>query len=249
MSAKSKSRKQRSNETAPDFKKESFQAERTARVRPITAKTENQKVYLDSLQKAAVTIGRGSAGTGKTWCAAMVAANKYLKGEIKKIVVTRPNVGMGKSTGFWPGTIEDKLRPYLLPILNTLEKVLGTSLYQADFGKKILIQPLETVRGMSYEPGTYIIVDEAQNTTVEEMRSLITRPEEGCQIVFCGDDSQKDVPGLSGITYMSRIIENHFIDDDQLNVINFTSDDIVRGGIVKRMVMIFDDEGPASKIK
>lgn len=225
--------------------KEKFKEEREARIVPIQAKTENQKLYLDSLQKNAITVGRGSAGSGKSWCAASVAANKYLKGEIEQIVVMRPLVGMGKSSGFWPGDIRAKIEPYLLPILNTIKERIGVAKYEADFGKSILIQPMESVRGMNFSASTYVIVDESQNCTCDEVRSLVTRLATGSFAAFCGDDKQKDLHGVSGIEYLCNLIKKNKIPD--CGVVEFTPADIVRSGLTRIFVEIFEEEGPAPK--
>lgn len=225
--------------------KAKFQEERFEQAKPISAKGENQKLYLHSLQFNAITVGRGSAGSGKSWCAASVAANKYLKGEISQIIVMRPLVGMGKSSGFWPGTIREKLEPYLLPILNTIKDRIGTARYEADFGRNILIQPMEAVRGMNFDSATYVIIDEAQNCSPDEIRSLVTRLAEGCQAAFCGDDKQKDLHGLSGIEYLCNLVKKNNIPG--CGVVEFTPQDIVRSGLTRIFVEIFEEEGPAPK--
>lgn len=237
-------RTRKAKTTKPEIK-EKFQAEHTAK--PIVAKTENQKKYLHSLQYDMLTVGKGSAGTGKTWCAAAVAANKYLKGEVTEIIVARPNVGMGKSSGHWPGTIEDKLTPYLIPILNVIKERIGAHRYEAELGKSIHIQAIEAVRGRSFKHGTFLIVDESQNLSVEEIRSLVTRLEEGAQIAFCGDDKQKDIFGVSGIVYLANLIKKHSLPN--CSVVEFTPSDIVRSGLTRAFVEIFEEEGSANNIK
>src|SRR5690606_34965134 len=234
-------KKTRANKTVKKVKQK-FNEERENLIKPITAKNDNQKKYLDSLQKNTITVGQGSAGTGKTYLAARVASQKYLRNQVDKIVVMRPLVGMGKSSGFWPGTITEKIEPYLLPILNTIKLELGVNRYTADYGKSIVIQPMEAVRGMSFDEKTFIIVDEAQNCTPEEIRSLVTRLEEGAMIAFCGDDKQKDLKGLSGIEYLSSmIIKNNL---PNCGVVKFTPADIVRSGLTRRFVELFEMEGP-----
>lgn len=228
------------NAEQPKVIKGKFMSERKDRAKPIIAKTQNQKRYLKSLQEDVLSIGSGSAGTGKTWCAASTAANKYLLGEIDTIVLTRPYVGMGKSSGFWPGTIRDKLEPYMLPMLNTIKERIGVEKFEADYGKGIIIQPLESVRGQSFE-NTFLIVDEAQNLTPDEARSLVTRMAEGSQIVFCGDDRQKDIQGLSGIEYLSNLVKSRKLPN--CSVVEFTPADNVRSGLSKMFVEIFEEEG------
>jgi len=222
--------------------KQKFTEEKENSIKPITAKNDNQKKYLDSLQKNTITVGQGSAGTGKTYLAARVASQKYLRNHVDRIVVMRPLVGMGRSSGFWPGTITEKIEPYLLPILNTIKAEIGINRYTAEYGKSIVIQPMEAVRGMSFDQRTFIIVDEAQNCTPEEIRSLVTRLEEGASIAFCGDDKQKDLKGLSGIEYLSSmIIKNNL---PSCGVVKFTPEDIVRSGLTRKFVELFEKEGP-----
>jgi phosphate starvation-inducible PhoH-like protein len=227
--------------------KEKFKEEREARIIPVVAKNENQKKYLHSLQFDTVSVGKGSAGTGKSFCAAAVAANKYLKGEISQIIVTRAYVPMGKTTGFWPGSVEDKMLPFLMPILSTIKERLGAGRYEAEFGKTIKIQPLEAIRGMSFPAGTFLICDESQNLTVEEVRSIVTRFEPGAQVAFCGDDKQRDVKGVSGIVYLTNLIKKYKLPD--CSVVEFSSEDIVRSGLTKAFVEIFEKEGSSENVK
>lgn len=241
---RSRTRKTRVGGVKPEVK-EKFAEEHKAK--PIVAQNENQKLYLHSLQFDTISVGKGSAGTGKTYCAAAVAANKYLKGEITQIIVTRAYVPMGKTTGFWPGTVEDKLLPYLAPILNTIKERIGAHRYEAEFGKTIKIQPLEAIRGMSFPSGTFLICDEAQNLSISEVRSIVTRFETGAQAAFCGDDKQRDVSGVSGIVYLTNLIKNYNLPN--CSVVEFTTDDIVRSGLTKAFVEIFEREGSADNIK
>lgn len=231
---------------APKTIKDRFMPERKERAKPVVAKTQNQKTYLKSLQEDKLSVGKGSAGSGKTYCAAAVAANKYLLGEIDTIVLTRPYVGMGKSSGFWPGTIRDKLEPYMLPMLNTIKERIGVEKFEADFGKGIVIQPLESVRGQSFA-NTFLIVDEAQNLSPEEARSLVTRMAEGSQIAFCGDDKQKDIQGLSGIEYIANLVKTRKLPG--CSVVEFTPADNVRSGLSRMFVEIFESEGAIKNVK
>lgn len=225
--------------------KPKFDGEHQAK--PILAKNENQKKYLHSLQFDTVSVGKGSAGSGKTWCAAAVAANKYVKGEIFQIIVARAYVTMGKTTGFWPGTVEEKLLPFVAPILNVIKERVGDTKYQAEFSKTIKIQPLEAIRGMSFPAGTFLIIDESQNLSVDEVRSIVTRLETGSQVAFCGDDRQRDVQGVSGIVYLANLINKHNLNG--CTVTEFTPSDIVRSGLTRQFVEIFEQEGPAENIK
>lgn len=247
ISLVTRKRTRASKKPADKVVKEKFVEEREGMVKPIVAKTENQKKYLDSLQKNTLTVGKGSAGTGKSYLAASVAANKYLKGEVDKIIVTRPIVGMGKSTGYWPGDITAKILPYVQPIMNTIKSRIGGAKFEADFGKSIILQPMESIRGMSFEAGTFLIVDEAQNMIPEEVRSVVTRMEEGSFLALCGDDKQLDINGVSGIVYLSDMVKNNKLPN--CAVVEFTSDDIVRSGLTKLFVKIFEAEGSVSNVE
>lgn len=239
-----RTRKTRNGGVKPEVK-EKFAEQHKAK--PIVAKNENQKKYLHSLQFDTVSVGKGSAGSGKTWCAAAIAANKYLKGEINQIIVARAYVPMGKTTGFWPGGVEEKLAPFVAPILSVIKERIGDNRYLAEFGKTIKIQPLEAIRGMSFQPGTFLIVDESQNLNIEEVRSIVTRLETGSQVAFCGDDKQRDLRGVSGIVYLANLIKKHDLPD--CSVIEFTPEDIVRSGLTRAFVEIFEEEGSAENIK
>lgn len=239
---RNKTRKTRNGGVKPEIK-EKFAHEHQAK--PIQAMNENQKTYLHSLQYDTVSVGKGSAGSGKTWCAAAVAANKYLKGEVKEIIVARAYVPMGRTTGMWPGTLEDKLMPFVAPILNVIKERVGQGRFAAEFGKTIKIQALEALRGMSFQPGTCLIIDESQNLSVDEVRSIVTRLETGATVSFCGDDKQRDIVGVSGISYLANIIKKYNLPD--CTVVEFTPADIVRSGLTRAFVEIFEEEGPSPR--
>ena len=217
--------------------------ERATRV-SVTAKTGNQKIYLNHLDNKVMVVAKGHAGVGKTYLAAVVAAQKYLRGEVDTIIVTRPIVGLGKSTGFWPGTIEDKITPYLVSVLSTIKKCVGDAKFNADIGKNILIQPLEAVRGRSFD-NSFIIVDETQNTVPDEIRALTTRLGENSQIVFCGDSSQSDIRGQNGLDYLVDILGRYQL--DEVGVVEFTADDVVRSDITAKFAKIHEKEAKGGK--
>lgn len=134
----------------------------------------------------------------------------------------------------------------MLPMLNTIKERIGAERYAADIGKGIVIQPLESVRGMSFV-NTFLIVDEAQNLLPEEARSLVTRMGEDSQIVFCGDDKQKDIVGLSGIEYIANLIRKHNLAG--CSVVEFSPADNVRSGLSRMFVEIFESEGSIKNVK
>lgn len=231
----------RASKTKPP--KETFQIERELKAQPIVAKTVNQKLFLKACATETIVVGRGASGVGKTYLAASVAANKLLKGEIENIVLVRPYVQMGRSSGFWPGSIEDRLEPYFAPMLNVLKDRLGTSHFNNLYKKHILIQPLEAVRGMDFK-NTLLIGDEIQNASRTEMRCLLTRISEGSQFILIGDDRQADIrPSDSGLLYLVDLFNKHFERLEGTTVIEFTAEDVVRHGLVAEFVKIFDAEG------
>ncbi len=218
-----------------------YEDERAIKASPVLPKTENQKRFIQAVQRDTLIVCRGAAGTGKSYLSASLAANKLLKGECEYIVLIRPYISLGKTTGFWPGTILDRLRPYLAPMLNVLEERLGKSHFNNLIEKNILIQPMEAVRGMDFKD-SFVICDEGQNITKEEARSLVTRISGNTQMVLIGDDRQSDLrQKVSGLTYISDLINRY--DIDNASTIEFTSDDVIRSDIVGTFVKIFDKEG------
>ena len=205
----------------------------------IQPKTEKQDLLLRSIESAPMTVAIGSAGTGKTFCVSYKAAQLLLKGHVDKIVLTRSNVSTGKSIGFFPGDIQEKMTPWLLPVLSNLEEAMGKGKFEY-YQKKgnIQLQPIETIRGMSFE-NSFIIVDEAQNLTFSEMKAISTRLGEGSIMVFCGDPAQSDVGSGNGIEKFIDICQRHDID---LPVVRFGINDIVRSDIVGDLCKAFEME-------
>ena len=222
-------------------KKKKFTEERQARAQHIQPKGPRQDRYIRSMEKNILTVATGHAGCGKTFCAASVAANELLKGNIDRIVLVRPYVGMGDTAGLLPGDIYDKLEPYLKPMLEVLEKRLGFNDFKARYKKTIELCAVEHMRGRSFEDA-FIIIDETQNTTPAEIRSIVTRIGEGCRMVFCGDPKQTDIRKANGLDYIVKVLNDNKVADT--DVISFTEDDIVRSGICKTFVKIFEKEGP-----
>lgn len=206
----------------------------------IEPKTQLQDNFLRSLRDPTLqlVIGVGPAGTGKTYCAASSAASQFLAGRYKRIIVTRPNVSTGRSLGFFPGTPEEKLAIWLAPVLNVLKLHLSNGRYQYNLGKgNILMQPLEVIRGASFED-SIILVDESQNLTREEIKALSTRVGEGSKLVFLGDPNQKDLKD-SGLVWFLDLCERYQVNHGSTH---FTSEDIVRSGLTKQLVQAFEQE-------
>jgi phosphate starvation-inducible protein PhoH and related proteins len=218
-------------------RKEKFvQAERSFHIQP---KTENQKLLLDAIEEFPITVTLGAAGVGKTYCAASKVAQLYLTGKYDNIILTRSNVPTGRSLGFFPGNVNEKLTPWLLPLISVLEKQLGKTKYEYILEKNILqLQPLETIRGRSFE-NSLVLVDECQNLTIEELKAITTRLGENSKMVLMGDSTQSDIDNGSNIIKFCKICEKYNID---IPIVRFTVDDIVRSDIVGQLVRAFIKE-------
>lgn len=219
----------------------SFGRERGFHVIP---KTTNQERLLDAIETCAITVALGSAGVGKTYCGVGKAAMLFNKGKYKSIVMTRSIIPTGKSMGFLPGDVTEKMVPWLLPMISVLEKAFGKSKYEYMFAKGIIsIQPLETIRGRSFED-SLIIVDEAQNLSDEEIKAITTRLGENSKMVLMGDAFQSDLQGKCALLKFAEMCERH---DIKIPVVEFTVDDIVRSDIVAQLVKMFMYEASGVK--
>jgi len=214
------------------LKKNSFTTNTTIHIQP---KTYNQELLLKAIRESAMIVATGPAGTGKTYCAVNSACNLLLSGKAKSVVLTRPNISTGRSLGFFPGTIAEKLEPWLAPMISEFKDRLGKGNYEAKLGSgAIQIQPLETIRGASFTD-TVVLIDEAQNLTYEELKAVSTRLGEGSTMVFMGDPQQRD-QRESGLVVFKSIIKKYQL---PIPVIEFTIDDIVRSDLVGQLVKTF----------
>ena len=206
----------------------------TAKGKPIKAKTMGQKKYVDAIRKHTITLGVGPAGTGKTYLAVAAAVSAFEKGEVERIVLTRPAVEAGEKLGFLPGDLSQKVDPYLRPLYDALFDLLGTEKTQRLLEKqKIEIAPLAYMRGRTLN-ASFVILDEAQNTTPEQMKMFLTRIGFGSKAVITGDASQIDLPRgqRSGLIEASHILQ----DVRGVSMTYFTSADVVRHPLVARIV-------------
>lgn len=218
---------------------EKFQDQRQSMIVNVVAKNDAQKQFLQALRDNQIVIANGSAGTGKTYIAATHAANAYLRNPSLTIYMARPYVTMGRSAGLLPGTLEEKMAPFLAPLVSVLKNQLGDK-YIADFGKNIHIQLIEAIRGTDLQD-SILLIDEAQNLTIPEIKSIVTRLGENSQIIFTGDSYQSDLKeGESGLDWLCDMIDKY--DIKGADFVEFLPDDIVRSGLVKRFVQIFDKE-------
>jgi len=202
----------------------------------VIPKNEKQDKLIRSIKVYPITVTIGCAGTGKTYCSAGTVAQLYLQGKYDKIVLTRANVPTGKSLGHFPGSIQEKMTPWLLPMLEVLEKALGKAKYQYMINKgEIEIQPIETIRGRSYE-NALVLVDEAQNLNMDELKAISTRLGENSKLILMGDPAQSDVKEGRDLMRFCNLIKQAGI---SLPVVEFSVDDIVRSDIVADLVRIF----------
>lgn len=214
-----------------------YQNKNPVQVRPIVPKTDKQGEYLKHLGQSEQVIVMGCAGTGKTYMAAAVAANKLKTNQISKIVLTRPNVAAGRSLGFLPGTMEEKIAPWVVPFTDVIREYLGVA--EFDIAMKngsVEIVPFEVMRGRTFNDA-FIILDEAQNTTLQEMKMFLTRIGEDSQVVVNGDIKQSDLKGDSGLSGIINIIKRQQL---PIPVVEFTVADIVRSNICAMWIKAFD---------
>lgn len=211
-----------------------------------SAKNDSQSFYLESLRSAKVTIGSGPAGSGKSFLAMAIAVDKLLSNEVSKVVITRPIVEAGESLGFLPGTFEEKICPYLLPLLDALNDLVGPTMAKKLLdGGKIEFAPLAYMRGRTFN-NCFVILDEAQNTSIEQMKLFITRIGEYSQFCVNGDASQSDLRGVpeNGLEWVTRKLRGCSAD---INVIEFSNNDVVRSEIVKTILQFLDSPEPKAQ--
>jgi len=211
----------------------------TTRGKPIKAKTLGQKKYINSMREKDVVFSIGPAGTGKTYLAVAMAITAYRNKEVQKIILARPAVEAGENLGFLPGDLQEKVDPYLRPLYDGLFDILGkeaaTRLKEKDI---IEVVPLAYMRGRTLDEA-FIILDEAQNTTQEQMKMFLTRMGFGSKVVVTGDVTQVDLPKgkKSGLIEASRILKNvKGVDFCRLNDL-----DVVRHEMVKRIIKAYDN--------
>lgn len=212
----------------------------TGKGKPIKCKTVGQKKYVDLLKKNTVTFGVGPAGTGKTYLAVAVAVNAYKARQVEKIILTRPAVEAGEKLGFLPGDLQEKVNPYLRPLYDALQEMLGADSYAKMLERGIIeIAPLAYMRGRTLS-NAYVILDEAQNTTKEQIKMFLTRLGENSKMIITGDLTQVDLPKgqASGLKHAIKILKN--IDD--IGIIKLSERDVVRHPLVQKIVKAYETE-------
>jgi phosphate starvation-inducible PhoH-like protein len=205
----------------------------------VIPKNQKQDTLINAIKQKSIVVTIGCAGTGKTYCSAGTAAQLFLKGKHNKIVLTRANVPTGKSLGHFPGDIKEKMTPWLMPMLEVLRKALGQNKYEYMLNKgQIEIQPIETIRGRSYE-NSIVLVDEAQNLSMDELKAISTRIGENTKLVLMGDPAQSDVNKGRDLVLFCEKVNKANID---IPIITFGVNDIVRSDIVADLVKLFIEE-------
>ena len=210
----------------------------TAKGRPVKAKTIGQKRYVDSVLKNTVTIGVGPAGTGKTYLAVAAAVAAFRDKKINRIILTRPAVEAGERLGFLPGDLQSKVDPYLRPLYDALFDMLGAETYNKYLERgSIEVAPLAYMRGRTLDD-SFIILDEAQNTSREQMKMFLTRLGFGSKIVITGDVTQIDLPDgkASGLKEAMRVLRNV----EGIGICELTNADVVRHVMVQRIVQAYE---------
>ena len=211
----------------------------SAKGRPVKPKTLGQKEYIASVLKNTVTIGVGPAGTGKTYLAVAAAVQAFREKQVNRIILTRPAVEAGERLGFLPGDLQSKVDPYLRPLYDALFDMLGAETYQKYLERgNIEVAPLAYMRGRTLDD-SFIILDEAQNTSREQMKMFLTRLGFGSKIVITGDVTQIDLPDgkPSGLKEAMRVLR----DVEGIGICELTNADVVRHVMVQRIVKAYEE--------
>ena len=210
----------------------------TSRGRHVRPKTLGQRVYVDAIKRNSITFGVGPAGTGKTYLAVVLACAALRNREVEKLILTRPAVEAGEKLGFLPGDLQEKVDPYLRPLYDALQDILGQDTYQKLMTKGVIeIAPLAYMRGRTLE-NAYVILDEAQNTTAKQMKMFLTRLGFGSKMVVTGDPGQIDLPRgvTSGLIEATKVLENV----KGIEIVRMEAMDVIRHDVVSRIVEAYD---------
>lgn len=210
----------------------------TARGKAIKYKTIGQKKYVNTIRRNDITFAIGPAGTGKTYLAMALAVDAFKKGDVARIVLTRPAVEAGESLGFLPGDLREKVDPYLRPLYDALYDIMGIDVYQKYMERGMIeVAPLAYMRGRTLDD-SFIILDEAQNTTPEQMKMFLTRLGFGSKAVVTGDITQVDLPNdkASGLIKVQHILN----DIKGLEFVYLTQQDVVRHSLVQKIIDAYD---------
>jgi len=210
----------------------------TARGRPIKSKTYGQKKYVEAVRKNTVVFAIGPAGTGKTYLAVAMAVKAFREKAVSRIILTRPAVEAGERLGFLPGDMQNKVDPYLRSLYDALHQIMGPETYLSNMEKGIIeVAPLAYMRGRTLDD-SFIILDEAQNTTPEQMKMFLTRIGTGSKAIVTGDITQIDLPGdkKSGLVVVQEILA----DVEGLSFVYLNEKDVIRHELVQRIIKAYE---------
>lgn len=213
----------------------------TFKGKPIKCKTSGQRKYINAIDKTDLVICVGPAGTGKTYLSVAKAVMAYKSKAVERIILTRPAVEAGEKLGFLPGDLQNKVDPYLRPVYDALQDMLGYENYQKLMERGVIeVAPLAYMRGRTLN-NAFIILDEAQNTTVEQMKMFLTRMGEGSKVIVNGDSTQIDLPAhtRSGLLNALDVLK----EVEGVSIIRLSGKDIVRHDLVQRIVNAYDKFG------
>jgi len=216
----------------------------TFKGKPIKCKTVGQKAYVDAINRNQIVFGIGPAGTGKTYLAVCLAVQAFKQKQVDRIILTRPAVEAGEKLGFLPGDLQTKVDPYLRPLYDALQEMLGVESYAKLMERGVIeIAPLAYMRGRTLS-NAFIILDEAQNTTKEQMKMFLTRLGDGSKMVITGDATQIDLPEgkQSGLIHAASLLKGV----EGISLINLTDKDVVRNTLVMRIVRAYAKQGVGS---
>jgi phosphate starvation-inducible PhoH-like protein len=226
--------------------REKFQETRREQVasQAITPLNDRQSEYMDAIRCKDLVIATGYAGTSKTYVATCMAADAFRLNECRQIVLSRPAISNSQSLGFFSGDANEKMTNWLMPMLAVLYKRLGKHVVDIAIAEgNIVLQPLETIKGMSYGKGTWVIADEVQDCEIEEIKSIATRSG-GCKMILCGDVRQSALAGDSGLRIFADILRSNRRLQDSVALIDFDqTDHIVRSKLCKELILAFDKAG------
>lgn len=218
---------------------------RTIMGKPVKPKTFGQKKYVDMITKKMITFGIGPAGTGKTYLAMAKAITAFKNDEVSRIILTRPAIEAGENLGFLPGDLQSKVDPYLRPLYDALYQIMGSEQFMANSEKGLIeVAPLAYMRGRTLD-NSFIILDEAQNTTPAQMKMFLTRIGFGSKVVVTGDLTQKDLkPDMSsGLEVAMRVLSKV----DEIAFCHLTNEDVVRHPLVQKIVKAYEEYEERSK--
>lgn len=207
--------------------------------KPIKPKTLGQKAYVEQIRDKMIVFGIGPAGTGKTYLAMAMAITAFKNNEVNRIILTRPAIEAGEKLGFLPGDLQSKIDPYLRPLYDALYEIMGADAYLKNMEKGLIeVAPLAYMRGRTLD-NSFIVLDEAQNTTPAQMKMFLTRVGFGSKVIITGDLSQKDLPAgqSSGLDVALKVLKN--IDDIGISMLS--NKDVVRHPLVQKIVKAYDD--------